>query len=46
MKTPKRARAGKGSIQVTKKWADLLAVGVDRNKIDTQPSALLLEIQR
>ena len=27
-------------------WADLLAEGVDRNKIDKQPSALLLELWR
>ena len=24
-------------------WADLLAVGIDRNKIDKQPNAVLLE---
>ena len=27
-------------------WADLLAAGVDRNKFDEQPSALLLELWR
>ena len=38
--------AGKGPIRVTwvKMWADLLAAGVDRNKIDKQPNALLLEL--
>ena len=27
-------------------WADLFAVGVDRNKIDKQPNAVLLELWR
>ena len=27
-------------------WANLLAAGVDRNKIDKQPNALLLELWR
>ena len=27
-------------------WADFLAAGFDRNKIDKQPSALLLELWR
>ena len=45
VQTPKGARAGKGPIQVTRMqiWADLLAAGVDRNKIDRQPNVLLLE---
>ena len=38
--------ASKGPMRVTwlKMWADLLAAGVDRNKIDKQPNALLLEL--
>ena len=45
VKILKRAQAGNGPIQVTRMqiWADLLAAGVDRNKIDRQPNVLLLE---
>ena len=46
VKTPKRARADKGPTWVTQvqMWADLLAVGVDKNKIDKQSNAILLEL--
>ena len=48
VKTLKGAWAGKDFILVTitQMWADLLAVGVDQNKIDRQPNALLLELWR
>ena len=48
MKTPRWGGAGKGPIRVTwmQLWADLLAAGVDRNKIDKQLNALLLELWR
>ena len=46
MKTPKGAQTGKSPIWVMRMqiWADLLAVGVDRSKIDRQPNALFLEL--
>ena len=45
-KTPKRGRAGKGPTWVTQvqMWANLLVAGVDKNKIDKQCSAVLLEL--
>lgn len=48
LKTSKGTQAGKGPIQVTRMqmWADLLAAGVERNKIGRQPSALLLALWR
>ena len=41
-------RTGKDPIQVMRMqmWADLLAVGANRNKIDRHPNALLLELWR
>lgn len=46
MNTLKEARAGKGPIWVMQMWANLPAGGVDRNKIDQQPSTMLLELWR
>ena len=45
MKTPKGAGAGEGPILLTRMYmrADFLAAGVDRNKVNRQPTALLLE---
>ena len=46
MKTPKGSRAGKGPTWVTQvqMWADSLAAGLDRNKIDKQPNGVFLEL--
>ena len=46
VKTPKGGQAGKDTVQMTQMqiWDDLLAVGIDRNKIDKQPNATFLEI--
>ena len=48
MKTPKGDRSGKDPVQVTRMqvWFDLLAVGVDINKIDRQSNDLVLELWR
>lgn len=45
MKTPEGAGAGEGPILLTRMYmqADFLAAGVDRNKVNRQPTALLLE---
>ena len=46
VKTLKLSRADKCPIWVTQAqmWADTLAAGLDRNKIDKQPNAVLLEL--
>ena len=46
VKTPKGSRAGKGPTWVTQvqMWADSLAAGLDRNRIDKQPNGVLLEL--
>lgn len=46
MKTLKEDQAGKGPIWVMQMWGDLPAVGVNRNKIDQQPNAILLKLWR
>ena len=46
VKAPMGNQASKGPTQVTwiQMWTALLAMGLDKNKIDEQPNAVLLEL--
>lgn len=45
LRAPKGSRADKGPTQMTQAqiWANLITAGLDKNKIDKQPNAVLLE---